>query len=700
MKLNKLCLFVAVVMFGCTNDEHLDVAQSDVMTCKVAVIMPQSQQSRWERTAYWAIANIAQAQRGLPCAVELEIEWKNEDASDLKDYVQRIVEDDTYVAIIGPSHSVNAKEVASLCYSKEKCLILPIATSTEFQRINAAKGHIWNMVQSDITQCEILLTQAKLSGVASVDLLSSNDDYGRSFSDWFAYQAIELGLTVGSVTTFTNEAELRKAINEQHKQKKNFNRALIFVPGSEEDCVNFDNEIGKLTDEDGYVDFPLLLCSDMMNSAVLSSQLKNMYYEGISPSINPQSGFISAYLAKFGEEPVNGEAHLFDSFLLLSYALTAMNEDESINDAMLRVIDGRTEWYGSWLTEDIRGAFRLLQQGETPDLNGVTGDWTFDEKTHASVLNTTYSHWILIDGQYHTIEYLSSDGSGRTTSTIQAWDWQNKNLQTFSQNQSDFLYPELNDQWAVVIATSKTWADYRHQADALAMYQLLKRHGYDDEHIILIMEDNIAYHSRNIYPGIVKVRPDGENLYENVEVDYNISDITLNDLEMILMGEYSEKLPQVISSCENDNIIVFWCGHGNLGKLAWGTNDIVYGWDLKEILRKMNDSQKYRKMLFAMDACYSGSIGEACEGVPGVLFMTSANAYEPSKADVKDPEMGIWLSNGFTRAFQEAIDESPNISMRDLYYKLARQTVGSHATVYNYSFYGNMYTNTMQEYLK
>ena len=101
-----------------------------------------------------------------------------------------------------------------------------------------------------------------------------------------------------------------------------------------------------------------------------------------------------------------------------------------------------------------------------------------------------------------------------------------------------------------------------------------------------------------------------------------------------------------------------------------------------------------------MDACYSGTIGEACTGIPGVLIMTSANAYEPSKADVKDPEMGIWLSNGFTRAFQEAIDESPNISMRDLYYKLARQTVGSHATVYNYSFYGNMYTNTMQEYLK
>ena len=114
----------------------------------------------------------------------------------------------------------------------------------------------------------------------------------------------------------------------------------------------------------------------------------------------------------------------------------------------------------------------------------------------------------------------------------------------------------------------------------------------------------------------------------------------------------------------------------------------------------MNESQKYRKMLFSMDACYSGSIGEACGGIPGVLFMTAANADETSKADMRDPDMGIWLSNGFTRAFQESIDENPNITMRDLYYKLARQTVGSHATVYNYSSYGNMYTNTMREFLK
>jgi glycosylphosphatidylinositol transamidase (GPIT) subunit GPI8 len=111
--------------------------------------------------------------------------------------------------------------------------------------------------------------------------------------------------------------------------------------------------------------------------------------------------------------------------------------------------------------------------------------------------------------------------------------------------------------------------------------------------------------------------------------------------------------------------------------LAWGSDRSVYGYQVRDILQAMNEEQRYRKILFVMDACYSGSIGEACTGIPGALFMTAANAYESSKADIKDPEMGIWLSNGFTRAFQEAIDETPDISLSDLYYKLARQTKSS-----------------------
>ena len=690
---------LAFILAACREEDNPLTDNGKTTTHKVAIVMPASEQDRWERVASWALANMDAAQHGLPQKVKLEIEWKDEEAQDWEAFVEQTAEDESYAAIIGPQSSVHARKAAQLCNKSQKTLILPIATSTEFQRIYASSNYVWNLAQSDITQCELLLTQAKLSERKKVSLLTSDDDYGKSFSDWFAFQALELGLEVEDMVVYRSESEIREMVRKQYNKERKYNHALIFAPGNEADALIFDDELESLRKEaTGYFEFPLLLCSDMMNSSYLLSHLKYPEYEGLAPSAAPESGFNSIYQAKFGEEPLSGEAHLYDAILLLAYALThqTFHQTENLNESVLAVVEGEASWNGSWLKDDICEVFSMLQNGVDVNLNGVTGDWTFDERTHASVLNTIYSHWLLKNGVYTTLEYLSTDGSAHTISSTQAWEWQNNHYMSFDSNQQDYSYPELDKRWAVVVGTSDNWANYRHQADALAMYQVLKRHGYDDEHIILIIEDNIAYHPNNLYQGVVKVRSGGENVYKDAKVDYKLSDVSISDLGNIMQGKRSDKLPHVIEADENDNVIFFWCGHGHQNNLAWGSNTAIYGKEVRNIIEGMD----FRKLFFALDACYSGTIGEACEGIPGVLVMTAANAYEPSKADMKDTEMGIWLSNGFTRAFQEAIDENPHISMRDLYYKLARQTVGSHATVYNFTSYGNMYSNTMGEFVE
>lgn len=681
-----------IALTGC-HDEENQTAGVGTVTYKVAVIMPSSAECDWNRTISWAKENLEQAQNGFRQITRIETELKNEDDADLQAYIEQVAADETYVAVIGPYSSRNAALAARACAKSRKPLLLPIATSTEFQRTVADQDHIWNLSQSDLTQCEILLTQAAVSEVMGVTLLTSDDDYGQSFSDWFAFQAVELGLNVDNVLTYSNEEELKSSVAQldDHTQR---NRMLLFAPSQVADVLCFDKAYSE-TDKET---FPIVYCSDVAYSKSLEGHVENDY-EGISPSADPASGFIQAYRTRFGEDPMAGEAHLFDAISLLGYALAAYG-DTDLNNGIGKIISGRETWNRSWLASDMQAALIQLQAGHNPDLNGVTGDWTFDQKYHSSVLNTTYCHWTLRNGRYKTLEYLSPDGSGRTTSTLQVWETQAQRYQQFDQNQQDFQYGELNDNWAIVIGTSDTWANYRHQADAMAMYQILKRHGYDEDHIILIIADNLAYDPHNLYPGVVKVTPDGENLYTDLHVDYNVADINITDLKEILMGRPSDRLPQTLSSGKNDNLFIFWCGHGSPNYLSWGSYGIVYGWQIRDLLQEMNQARRYRKILFAMDACYSGTIGKACEGIPGVLFITAANAYEPSKADMKDPEMGVWLSNGFTRAFQDIIDENPSITLRDLYYTLARVTVGSHATVYNITNYGNMYTNTLQEFLK
>jgi hypothetical protein len=58
------------------------------------------------------------------------------------------------------------------------------------------------------------------------------------------------------------------------------------------------------------------------------------------------------------------------------------------------------------------------------------------------------------------------------------------------------------------------------------------------------------------------------------------------------------------------------------------------------------------------------------------------------------------MSNRFTSTFIEQVTANTSIAMRDLYYRLFINTIGSHVMVYNAANYGNLYTATMEEFLK
>jgi len=260
----------------------------------------------------------------------------------------------------------------------------------------------------------------------------------------------------------------------------------------------------------------------------------------------------------------------------------------------------------------------------------------------------------------------------------------------------DFNYEPLQDRYAVVMATSTGWINYRHQADALDIYRMLKNAGYDDDHIVLITEDDLANDPENPHPGVVHVTPDGENLRLNIKNDYKISQLTPADLENILKGNVTERTPQVVHGSKNTNVLFFWSGHGKYdGMLNWAGGEITAG-EIRTAIHGAQDN--FRKMLLVMETCFSGSVGENLTGIPGLMVLTAAAPGEKSHADVI--EGNIYLSNAFTRVFRDEVEKNPDISIYDLYIELARHTTASHARMYNYDWYGSVYNNTLGEYFK
>lgn len=59
------------------------------------------------------------------------------------------------------------------------------------------------------------------------------------------------------------------------------------------------------------------------------------------------------------------------------------------------------------------------------------------------------------------------------------------------------------DTWALIVSTSRFWLNYRHAANALAVYQSVRRLGIPDSRVLLMLADDVACDARNAFPGQV-----------------------------------------------------------------------------------------------------------------------------------------------------------------------------------------------------
>lgn len=718
-----LILWCCVLLCACSKEEGLSSPTYHTDVFKVAVVVPGELLPYWQRTAEWAQEILQRAQVGMEKRVRVELEFHDEHAADIDTYIQTVTEDEGYAAMIGPVSTQKADLAARACRKLKKTLILPITTNAEFQRIHATLDHVFNLTQNDIIQAEAMFASQEGYEVVgytnNVGLITSDDPYGQTFYDWFGFLATERDYEAPLVCMLDNETTMADAMQMHYDGFMNgtYINKIFFAHSDAKELIRAKEEVDRIVAYDketnqGYYSAPTFFCADACVNDEVARTLKNGY-EGVEPTANPASGFIPAYEAKFGEHPRRGEAQLFDAVYLVYYSLKAMLMDgrEIVEDAtdvygtsrhsplweyFIKVVDAEDDYNYGWFDYDVSCVFDALETGENISVVGASSNFDFDKKHHSAVTSTTYRHWRLHNGKFVTMQYFSADGSDRTISTMNDWTVKVSYEQELEQYVSNLTYPEHKDNYAVIVAASTGWSNYRHQADALIMYQALKFQGFDDDHIIFIMEDDIAHHEKNPTPGEVRISPDGINIYYDIKADYRTSSLYPADIQNILTGVKTARTPTVLETTENDNVFFFWSGHGYDKALVYHEQDFQAS-EVRNMLETMSQQKKFRKLFFVMETCFSGSVAEVCEGIKGVLMLTAANASETSKADIYDNELGVYLSNGFTRSFQNKILEDPNVVLRDLFFHVVRQTSGSHASLYNYKNYGNIYTERLGE---
>lgn len=668
-------------------------------TLKVGVLLPLSgwEDLGWRQVLTWAAEEVNAAGRVAGRSIELVFADTDADAEGLEPAAARLLNDPQILAVIGPGSSAAMETVAPRFLRQKKVLISPAATSEDLFRTYGGKKYLWRTVEADTAQLEAMIALAQDGGAQTAALVAGDDGYGQTFFNWFGFLTTEAGLTpVGTARFRGDGAACETFVDEALAAQPDVLFAAALTPETIA-CIRHRTRAvspeTRVLFSDG-----AFLPSEL---TVLGDEAEGL--EGVVPVADPFAGFDTAYETRFGTAPTPFAANAWDALLLTAYGLARSGGagGEALANALIEVVDGRGTSVG-WDRQGIAAALAAIHGGTLPNLSGASGPLNYDAEFHTDPTVTYYGHWQVVSGAFVT-QAVYTTGEARPDHTGAVGQGASAELRaSFSANEPG---PAGNptDLWALVVAGSSGWENYRHQADALAQYQLLRANGVPDDRIILVMEDDLADTASP--QGVVQYQPEGENLYDPAPaVDYRLEDVNATDLLDILAGNSSVRLDQVIESGAGDNIYVFLAGHGSRegffvdsgDALSVGSGSLLKPADLNATLQGMVGS--YRQVLVAVESCHAGALGEALTA-PNALLLAAANPYENSLAHNRRLEDGTWLADRFAFELWREVEADPTLSLVHLYERLYARVNGSHVSIYNAATFDGEVTVTAASFL-
>ena len=459
--------------------------------------------------------------------------------------------------------------------------------------------------------------------------------------------------------------------------------------------------------------------------------------EGFSPYADPGTGFELSYKARFSQLPTFAECKFYDALMLAAFAACYVEHNPTaevnsklstlhsqLNDAVVTITSGTASapmGGSAWNATAMEIYLSAMERGQLLHFIGASGEISFDRDTYTAATTTTYVRWQIMDGQILHRQYFGTTG-GRTTDATAAWLYLYNEQQAsddFMQQASGgtdhhFAYPAMTDQYAVLVQGSDGYINYRHQADVLSVYQALRRGGFPDDHIILVIDAEMSSARANPQPGTVRTSPTGPDLlggttedsgFAAAEVDYDSRDLTARDIANILKGNQTSTTPVVLPQDAGHNVLFYWSGHGR-SRSQGGSNEFCWrdthageGFTA-DLLRETASQMLFRKLCITAEPCYGECVIQGIEGIDGVLAMSGANAAEQSWADHWSDDARVWMCDRFTLNLVTCLTDNPQTSFRDLFLYCASHTLGSHARIVNADHYGNLFTTGPAEFIR
>lgn len=239
--------------------------------------------------------------------------------------------------------------------------------------------------------------------------------------------------------------------------------------------------------------------------------------------------------------------------------------------------------------------------------------------------------------------------------------------------------------WALVVAGSAGYGNYRHQADVAHSYHVLRRGGVLQEHIIVMVYDDIAYNPSNPHPGTIRNHPQGPDLYKDLKKDYTQDEVNVENFLAVLKGDESSvaKGPhasgRVIQATSMDRVFLFYSDHGAPGLLGMPQGGYLFADQLHDAIQYRHFNHGFKEMVLYIEACESGSMFQGLLDSDMNVYATTASngvesswgVYCPGMNPSPPPEYLTCLGDLYSVSWMEDVDMN-DISLESLHEQYER----------------------------
>ncbi|CAL8084730.1 unnamed protein product [Calicophoron daubneyi] len=248
-------------------------------------------------------------------------------------------------------------------------------------------------------------------------------------------------------------------------------------------------------------------------------------------------------------------------------------------------------------------------------------------------------------------------------------------------------YLIFGDKWAVLVAGSKGWENYRHQSDVTRAYSILTSHGIPERNIITMLYGDIFSTLKNKKKSSISYAYNQSVDFQNLTIDFRGSEVTAKNFVYVLLQSKILKFrnKKVLESGPSDDVFIYFSGLGSRGMILF-PNGYLYAASINAVLKRMHYKNYYKRLVFYIEAGYSGSLfeGRSLDQL-NVHILTAASASESSLGTLCDGLNNTpCLTNEFSSAWMNLSSEviPPSRTLSEQYELIRRKVHGSQVKKY------------------